>query len=156
MQPKLSAEELETVFCVPSGNFGNLTAGLIAQTYGTARETIYSCQQPQRHFSAIPVIYHTPKPSVATIANAMDVLSEQFCSRAVDLYGHSHEVICREISGVSYTDEEIGDAMRLCLKENNYLTDPHGACQDLAPKAASLRRKRYFSGQLIPPNSKKQ
>ena len=136
MQPKLSAEELETVFCVPSGNFGNLTAGLIAKRMGLPVKRFIAANNRNDIFlQYLKSGIYTPKPSVATIANAMDVGDPSNFVRVLDLYGHSHEAICREISGVSYTDEEIGDAMRLCLKENNYLTDPHGACGYLALKS---------------------
>ena len=136
MQPKRSAEELETVFCVPSGNFGNLTAGLIAKRMGLpVKRYIAANNRNDIFLQYLKSGIYTPKPSVATIANAMDVGDPSNFVRVLDLYGHSHEAICREISGVSYTDEEIGDAMRLCLKENNYLTDPHGACGYLALKS---------------------
>ena len=136
MQPKLSAEELETVFCVPSGNFGNLTAGLIAKRMGLpVKRYIAANNRNDIFLQYLKSGIYTPKPSVATIANAMDVGDPSNFVRVLDLSGHSHEAICREISGVSYTDEEIGDAMRLCLKENNYLTDPHGACGYLALKS---------------------
>lgn len=136
LQPKLSAEELETVFCVPSGNFGNLTAGLIAKRMGLpVKRYIAANNRNDIFLQYLKSGIYTPKPSVATIANAMDVGDPSNFVRVLDLYGHSHEAICREISGVSYTDEEIGDAMRLCLKENNYLTDPHGACGYLALKS---------------------
>lgn len=136
LQPKRSAEELETVFCVPSGNFGNLTAGLIAKRMGLPVKRFIAANNRNDIFlQYLKSGIYTPKPSVATIANAMDVGDPSNFVRVLDLYGHSHEAICREISGVSYTDEEIGDAMRLCLKENNYLTDPHGACGYLALKS---------------------
>ena len=136
MQPKLSAEELGTVFCVPSGNFGNLTAGLIAKRMGLpVKRYIAANNRNDIFLQYLKSGIYTPKPSVATIANTMDVGDPSNFVRVLDLYGHSHEAICREISGVSYTDEEIGDAMRLCLKENNYLTDPHGACGYLALKS---------------------
>lgn len=135
MQPKLSAEELETVFCVPSGNFGNLTAGLIAKRMGLPVKRFIAANNRNDIFlQYLKTGIYTPKPSVATIANAMDVGDPSNFVRVLDLYGHSHPAITHEITGLSYTDEEIGDGMRLCLKENNYLTDPHGACGYLALK----------------------
>ena len=64
----------------------------------------------------------------------MDVGDPSNFVRILDLYGHSHEAISSEISGVSYTDEEIGEGIRSCLKSTNYLLDPHGACGYLALK----------------------
>ena len=77
---------------------------------------------------------YTPKPSVATIANAMDVGDPSNFVRILDLFDHSHEAIADEISGARYTDEEIGEGIKNCLKENDYLLDPHGACGYLALK----------------------
>ena len=70
---------------------------------------------------------YTPKPSVATIANAMDVGDPSNFARVLDLYKHSHEAICKEISGCSYTDEQIAETIAKTYKETNYLLDPHGA-----------------------------
>lgn len=71
---------------------------------------------------------YTPKPSVATIANAMDVGDPSNFARILDLYKNSHEAICADISGSSYTDEEIADTLKKCYQQNDYLLDPHGAC----------------------------
>ena len=77
---------------------------------------------------------YTPKPSVATIANAMDVGDPSNFVRVLDLYGHSHEDISKNISGVSYSDDQISTTIKECLANTGYLTDPHGACGYLALK----------------------
>ncbi len=64
----------------------------------------------------------------------MDVGDPSNFVRILDLYNHSHAEIAAEISGVSYTDEEIADGIRACLSKNSYLLDPHGACGYLALK----------------------
>ena len=71
---------------------------------------------------------YNPRPSVATIANAMDVGAPSNFARVLDLYGHSWEAVKREVSGAAYTDEQIADTMLACWKSNHYLLDPHGAC----------------------------
>ena len=58
----------------------------------------------------------------------MDVSDPSNFARILDLYGHSHEAICADISGVSYTDEEIRHTMRETFRHEKYLLDPHGAC----------------------------
>lgn len=129
MNPKLSIEELETVFCVPSGNFGNLTAGLIAKRMGLPVKRFIAANNRNDIFlQYLNSGIYTPKPSVATIANAMDVGDPSNFVRILDLYGHLHEAISSEITGVSYSDEQIGETMRSCFAETGYLLDPHGAC----------------------------
>ncbi|MDP4269179.1 MAG: threonine synthase, partial [Bacteroidota bacterium] len=71
---------------------------------------------------------YTPKPSVSTIANAMDVGDPSNFARVLDLYGESWEAIKGEISGCSYDDEQIAATVAATYKETGYLLDPHGAC----------------------------
>jgi threonine synthase len=65
---------------------------------------------------------------VATIANAMDVGNPSNFARILDLYADSHESVSAEISGYSYTDDEIAETMRSCRTTTGYMLDPHGAC----------------------------
>jgi len=135
MHPKLTAEELEAVICVPSGNFGNLTAGLIAKRMGLPVKRFIAANNRNDIFlQYLKTGVYTPKPSVATIANAMDVGDPSNFVRVLDLYGHSHEDISKDISGVSYSDEQISTTIKECLTNTGYLTDPHGACGYLALK----------------------
>lgn len=135
MNPKMTIEELETVICVPSGNFGNITAGLFAKKMGLPIKRFIAANNRNDIFlNYLNTGIYTPKPSVATIANAMDVGDPSNFVRILDLYNHSHEAISEEISGISYTDEEIAEGIQYCLKENDYLLDPHGACGYLALK----------------------
>ena len=67
---------------------------------------------------------YRPRPSVQTMANAMDVGDPSNFARILDLYGNSHEAICKDISGATYTDEQIAETMRQCLKETGYQLDP--------------------------------
>ena len=71
---------------------------------------------------------YNPRPSVATIANAMDVGDPSNFARVLDLYGGSHADISAEISGTTYTDEQIRETVKETWKEHHYLLDPHGAC----------------------------
>lgn len=129
MNPKKTAEELETVICVPSGNFGNLTAGLFAKRMGLPVKRFIAANNRNDVFlQYLKTGVYTPQPSVYTIANAMDVGNPSNFARILDLYGNDYQKIKADISGVSYTDEEIADGVRACFSENNYLLDPHGAC----------------------------
>ena len=119
----------DIVVSVPSGNFGNLCAALFGHEMGL----------PVKHFiaanNANDVFYnylqtgrYEPKPSVQTLANAMDVGDPSNFARILDLYGGSHERITSLISGATYTDDQIRQTMRLCYVETGYILDPHGAC----------------------------
>ncbi|MGC3977094.1 MAG: threonine synthase [Paludibacteraceae bacterium] len=133
LQPKLTAEELQTVICVPSGNLGNITAGLFAKRMGLPIKRFIAANNKNDIFlQYLNTGIYTPKPSVATIANAMDVGDPSNFARILDLYNYRHSDIKSEISGVSYTDEQIAQGVRACLSENSYLLDPHGACGYLA------------------------
>ena len=117
------------VVSVPSGNFGNITAGLFAKRMGLPVKRFIAANNRNDIFlEYLKTGEYKPRPSVATIANAMDVGDPSNFARILDLYGHSHEAISAEISGVSYNDEQIADTMRNCKKETGYLLDPHGAC----------------------------
>ena len=115
--------------CVPSGNFGNITAGLFAQRMGL----------PIKHFiaanNANDIFYnyllsgiYSPKASIQTIANAMDVGDPSNFARILDLYKSSHAEICNHISGATYSDDEIAATMKKCYEHTGYVLDPHGAC----------------------------
>lgn len=115
--------------CVPSGNFGNITAGLFAQRMGL----------PIKHFiaanNANDIFYnyllsgiYSPKASIQTIANAMDVGDPSNFARILDLYKSSHAEICNHISGATYSDDEIAATMKKCYEQTGYVLDPHGAC----------------------------
>lgn len=115
--------------CVPSGNFGNITAGLFAQRMGL----------PIKHFiaanNANDIFYnyllsgiYSPKASIQTLANAMDVGDPSNFARILDLYKSSHAEICNHISGATYSDDEIAATMKKCYEQTGYVLDPHGAC----------------------------
>ena len=125
----------ELVVCVPSGNFGNITAGLFAHRMGLPIKRFVAANNRNDVFLAyLQTGVYTPRPSVATLANAMDVGNPSNFARIIDLY--SYEQICALISGYRYTDEQIAEAIRRCHAETGYLLDPHGACGYQALKAA--------------------
>ncbi len=116
------------VMCVPSGNFGNITAGLFAKKMGLPVKRFIAANNRNDIFlEYLQTGEYKPRPSVSTIANAMDVGDPSNFARVLDLYGGSHEAISSEISGVSYTDEQIAETLKSCFIETNYLLDPHGA-----------------------------
>ncbi len=127
-QLKSLGREKELVVSVPSGNFGNITAGLIAKRMGLPiKRFIAANNSNDIFFQYLNSGVYSPRPSVETIANAMDVGNPSNFARVLDLYG-SHEAIAAEISGCSYNDEQIAQTMVSTLRESGYMLDPHGAC----------------------------
>ena len=116
------------VMCVPSGNFGNITAGLFGKKMGLPIKRFIAANNRNDIFlQYLHTGIYTPRPSVSTIANAMDVGDPSNFARVLDLYGASHDAISAEISGVSYNDEQIAETLKACKQETGYLLDPHGA-----------------------------
>ena len=135
LQSRLSSKESKKclngkiVCCVPSGNFGNICSALFGKRMGLPISRFIAANNANDIFyKYLQTGQYNPKPSVQTIANAMDVGDPSNFARILDLYGKSHEAICRDISGATYSDEQIAETMRQCLAETGYQLDPHGAC----------------------------
>lgn len=128
-QMKRQGKEGELVICVPSGNFGNICAGLFAHRMGLPIKRFIAANNSNDIFYQYLLTgeYH-PRASVQTIANAMDVGDPSNFARILDLYGHSHADICKLISGAAYTDEQIAETLADTYHRTGYLLDPHGAC----------------------------
>ena len=121
--------EGSVVCCVPSGNFGNICSALFGKRMGLPINRFIAANNANDIFyNYLQTGHYEPKPSVQTIANAMDVGDPSNFARILDLYGKSHEAICQDISGATYTDQQIAETMRECLAETGYQLDPHGAC----------------------------
>ncbi|MDR1526615.1 MAG: threonine synthase [Dysgonamonadaceae bacterium] len=119
----------DIVFCVPSGNFGNLTAGLIAHRMGLPVKRFIAANNTNDVFLQYLLTgRYRPRPSVQTLANAMDVGDPSNFARILDLYGHNHEAITQCISGFRCDDDTIRQTVKTCYESTGYLPDPHGAC----------------------------
>lgn len=117
------------VVCVPSGNFGNITAGLFGQKMGLPIKRFIAANNANDIFyQYLKTGIYDPKPSKQTLANAMDVGDPSNFARIYDLFHGNHDEICKEISGDTFSDEQIREAMATCYQENGYILDPHGAC----------------------------
>lgn len=117
------------VFSVPSGNFGNITAGLIAWKTGLPVKRFIAANNRNDVFlEYLKTGVYKPRTSVQTIANAMDVGDPSNFARVLDLYGGSIDAIRHDISGYSYTDGQIRDTIAAVYDRYGYLLDPHGAC----------------------------
>src|SRR6187549_3311177 len=115
------------IVAVPSGNFGNLTAGLIAHRLGLAIDRFVAATNVN---DAVPVFLKTghyePRESIRTVANAMDVGAPSNFERITSLYGNDLEALRRDLTGVRYDDEQIVRAIGDAHRRHGYLLDPHG------------------------------
>ena len=119
----------ELVFSIPSGNFGNITAASFARRMGLpVKRLIAANNRNDVFFDFLRTGQYRPRPSVATLANAMDVGDPSNFARVLDLFDHSHEAVCSHIRGARFDDRQIAETISALYKETGYLMDPHGAC----------------------------
>ena len=119
----------KVVCCVPSGNFGNICSALFGKRMGLPISRFIAANNANDIFyNYLKTGKYEPKPSTQTIANAMDVGDPSNFARILNLYEKSHDAICKDISGATYSDQQIAETMRRCLADTGYQLDPHGAC----------------------------
>ena len=140
----------DVVFCVPSGNFGNICSALFGHVMGLPVKRFIAANNANSVFyEYLQTGEYRPRPSVQTIANAMDVGDPSNFARILDLYGRKdvQQILSQRniaqplpsisrrvgdgtpfISGATYTDEQIAETMRDCYARTGYVLDPHGAC----------------------------
>ena len=117
------------VVCVPSGNFGNICSALFGKKMGLPIKRFIAANNANDIFyKYLQTGKYEPKSSVQTIANAMDVGDPSNFARIYDLYGKSHEAICSDISGATYSNDQIAETIRQVESATGYICDPHGAC----------------------------
>ncbi|MCD8412943.1 threonine synthase [Tenacibaculum finnmarkense] len=145
-QEKNQKNALENlVFSVPSGNFGNICAGMMAQKLGL----------PIKHFVASTNINDTvpnylkdgiymPKPSKATISNAMDVGNPSNFIRIQEIFENNIDALKNSFSSYSFSDEKTREAMKLIYKNSGYIADPHGAVGYLGAKEYQKNNPEAF------------
>ena len=130
--------------CVPSGNFGNLTAGIIAKKMGLPIKKFIAATNANDPF---PIFLQTghfkPKDSVKTLSNAMDVGNPSNFVRILELYKFNLENIRKEIESKSYNDEETLGTMREVYQNTDYILDPHGAIGYMGIKEFVKNHNKY-------------
>ena len=116
------------VFSVPSGNFGNICAGMLAKSLGLPIEFFVAATNLN---DTVPQFLKTgnysAKPSTATISNAMDVGDPSNFVRIQQLYSNDTEALKETFTSFSFSDDETKKAMKEIYTKTNYITDPHGA-----------------------------
>lgn len=117
------------VVSVPSGNLGNITAGLVAHKMGLPVKYFIAANNANNVvFEYLNTGKYESRPSVGTIANAMDVGAPSNFVRILDLYEHSHEKISEILKGSWYSNKKIREVVGNVYETTGYLCDPHGAC----------------------------
>ncbi|GAB7256154.1 threonine synthase [Polaribacter sp. OB-PA-B3] len=141
---ELHKQHKEIVFSVPSGNFGNICAGIMAQKIGL----------PVKHFVASTNVNDTvpnylkdgvykPKPSKATISNAMDVGNPSNFIRIQELFNNDLGALKNAFSSYSFSDDETKATMKEIYKNSGYVADPHGAVGYLGLKKHGLKESEF-------------
>ena len=119
----------ECVISVPSGNLGNLTAGILAGKMGLPHNRfIAACNANDTVHRYLDSGQYLPHPSIQTVANAMDVGDPSNFERLLALYAKDYDRIHDALSSFNYSDGQIVRTIARCYNENGYLLDPHGAC----------------------------
>ena len=125
----------DPVVVVPSGNYGNLAAGMFAKRMGLPIKGFVAASNAN---DVVPEYLLTgdynPRASVRTVANAMDVGAPSNFERMLWLCNDSYEQMCEEIKGYSCSDEQILAAIKEIYDETGYVSDPHSAVGYLAVK----------------------
>jgi len=129
-------EGAKPTFVIPSGNFGNLTAGLFAEEMGLPVEQFVAATNRN---DVVPVYLkegeYRPRPSVATISNAMDVGAPSNFARMESIFGSEWQRMRSRIAGFAYDDERTRDTIRRVKAEAGYTLEPHGAVGWMAAEA---------------------
>jgi len=133
------------IFCVPSGNFGNLTAGLMAQKIGMPASGFIAATNAN---DIVPNYLKTgqfePKASRRTISNAMDVGNPSNFARILHLFGGDHQKIRTHLWGASFSDSQTRATLKKVYNSANYLLDPHTAVGYRAVEQYSETEAGYF------------
>jgi len=130
-------DDRDLVISVPTGNLGNLTAGLLAKRMGLPVRKFVSATNSNRVVTDyISTGKYKARTSIRTISNAMDVGAPSNFERLMYLYKNDHKQIIRDIESYSFTDNDTLAAIRDVHDDNGYLLDPHGAVSYLALKQA--------------------
>ncbi len=150
-QLKKKGQNKKIVISVPSGNFGNLSAGIIAWRMGLPVKQFIAATNVN---NVVPQylstgVYQPISPSLSTISNAMDVGNPSNFPRMLALFNNDLEQMKNMLTGYFYSDTETKDAMRLVYERNNYVICPHTAVAYLGLKAYTSQLSESVSGIFL-------
>ena len=133
---QLKALDKPIVFSVPSGNFGNICAGMVAQKLGFPIEHFIASNNANNVVTRfLETNIYNPKPSIQTISNAMDVGNPSNFIRIQALHDNDINKLKSNLSSYSFTDDETKTALETIYSNSGYIADPHGAVGYLGAKA---------------------
>ena len=145
LQIKAAHPGVPIVYSIPSGNLGNLTGGLIAKKMGAPIERFVIGNNNNDPFvDYLKTGEYSPRPSVPTLSNAMDIGRPNNFPRILDLYGNDYEAVSEVCWGASFSDEETERHMRRIFTETGYVMCPHTTVGHLAMEAFSKDVDRDF------------
>ncbi len=147
---QITDKSKRVAFCVPSGNFGNMTGGLMAQRMGLPISQLIAATNTN---DVVPEFFRThafkPRPSHQTISNAMDVGNPSNIVRMIDLFNGDIEAMGSHIKGYAFSDDETKNAMRSVFVNDHYTMDPHGAVAYLGLKKFMAESPLPYSGIFL-------
>ncbi|TDN82147.1 threonine synthase [Salegentibacter sp. 24] len=139
------AEKDMLAFSVPSGNFGNICAGMLAKKMGLPIAHFIASNNENnvvtRYLESRK--YH-PEPSVPTISNAMDVGNPSNFIRILELFNHEFKPLSKQLSSFSYSDNQTRNAIKEVKDKHNYVMDPHGAVGYLGLQEFLSENPEYY------------
>jgi len=137
------------VFSVPSGNFGNICAGLLASRMGLPIDHFVAANNRNDVVTRyLNLKKYEPGPSIQTISNAMDVGDPSNFVRVLRLFQENFEELEKHLSSFSFSDEETLEAISKVYEKTGYVLDPHGAVGYLGLKAF-LQKRPGFQGVFL-------
>jgi len=140
----------KTIFSVPSGNFGNLTAGLIAKKMGMTNAKFVAATNIN---DVVPKYLATgifkAQPAKPTLSNAMDIGNPSNFARILELYNHDVEAIRKDVSGFSFTDKQTKIAIKEVYQNYNYIIEPHTAVAYLGLENFLKDKQKDFNGIFL-------
>ncbi len=148
---QLKRKQKKLIFSVPSGNFGNLTGGIIAKKMGLpVSKFIAALNSNDVFLRYLKSGIFRAKPSVKTISNAMDVGNPSNFARVFDIYNKDHILIKEEIYAASFNDSATIEAIKEVRDKFNYIVDPHGAVGYLAlNKYIGEKKLKDYNGIIL-------
>ncbi|MDT8417935.1 MAG: threonine synthase [Lutibacter sp.] len=141
---QLKSKQKDLIFSVPSGNFGNICAGLMSHRLGLPiKQFIAATNINDIVPNYLETGIYTPKPSIQTISNAMDVGDPSNFVRILEIFKNDDSKLKEVLSSYSFTDKETQIAMKEIKAKHNYIADPHGAVGYLGLKKQGVEANTF-------------
>jgi threonine synthase len=142
---QLAEKKKKLAFSVPSGNFGNICAGMLAKQMGLPIDHFIASNNENNVVTRyLKSKEYSPKPSVQTISNAMDVGNPSNFVRILELFDNEFNSLSQQLSSFSYSDDETRKAIKEVKQKYNYVMDPHGAVGYLGLKDFIAENPAYY------------